>query len=428
MTQSNPNDGSPSTVSTHHRVGIFGILARILLPVAMLAIGGYAYQRLSVEVEKEQEPPAEKKMIRTRVAELNSQDYQVVIRKNGIVQSHNQVALSAEVVGQVTRISPSFEVGSYFSAGEVLVELDDRDYKNAVALAQAQYDGAAAALELAKLNHQRQITLVKRNAAPQADLNQAVATLAQAESTLDGAKTQVDQAKRDLERTKIRAPFDGRVRAKDVGIGQSVGPGSPLGVVFAVDFAEVRLPIAGPELQYLDLPELVGDTPVDVELRDGINPASKTVWKGRIVRTEGTLDENSLELFAIARIDDPFGLKSGDPPLRIGLPVIGSIAGKILEDVVAIPRASIRQMDQVYLIDKTELTISSKTIVPVWSDEEYILIRDPNMSDGTLVSTTRIVYAPDGAKVELISDLEAENDSATKTASKKLNESAESTN
>jgi hypothetical protein len=128
------------------------------------------------------------------------------------------------------------------------------------------------------------------------------------------------------------------------------------------------------------------------------------------------LDENSLELFAIARIDDPYGLQSGHPPLRIGLPVIGSIAGKYLEDVIAIPRASIRQMDQVYLIDKTELTISSKTIEPVWSDEEYILIRDPNMSDGTLVSTTRIVYAPDGAKVEIVSDLE---ESATKTVSKK---------
>ncbi len=415
MTHSNPNDGSPSIASTHPRVGVLGVLARILLPVAMLAIGGYAYQKLSVEVEKETEPPAEKKMIRTRVVELHAQDYPVVIKKNGIVQPHNQVTLSAEVTGKVVRISPSFEVGSYFSAGDVLVELDDRDYRNAVAMTEAQCDGAEAALELAKLNHQRQITLVQRNAAPKADLNQAVATLAQAESSLNGMKTQLDQATRDLERTKIRAPFDGRVRQKDLGLGQSVGPGTPLGIVFAVDFAEVRLPIAGPELKYLDLPERIGDTPVDVKLRDGINPASETVWTAKIVRTEGTLDENSLELFAIARIDDPFGLKSGAPPLRIGLPVIGLISGKVLEDVVAIPRASIRQMDQVYFIDKTELTIRSGTIAPVWSDEDNILIRDPNVVNGTLVSTTRIVYAPDGAKVEII----PESESVTETVSAK---------
>ena len=156
MTHSNPNDGSPSIASTHPRVGVLGVLARILLPVAMLAIGGYAYQKLSVEVEKETEPPAEKKMIRTRVVELHAQDYPVVIKKNGIVQPHNQVTLSAEVTGKVVRISPSFEVGSYFSAGDVLVELDDRDYRNAVAMTEAQCDGAEAALELAKHRHPNQ--------------------------------------------------------------------------------------------------------------------------------------------------------------------------------------------------------------------------------------------------------------------------------
>jgi hypothetical protein len=183
-----------------------------------------------------------------------------------------------------------------------------------------------------------------------------------------------------------------------------VGPGTPLGVAFAVDFAEVRLPISARELKYLSLPELTDDPPVDVELWDAINTDSETIWQAQIVRTEGTLDENSFEVFAIARIDDPFGLKSNQPPLRVGQPVLGSIAGRTLSNVVAIPRTSIRQLDQVYLIDKDSLTISSKTITPIWSDEEVVLIRDPNVADGTLVSTTRIVFAPDGAKVQIIPD------------------------
>jgi RND family efflux transporter MFP subunit len=428
MTQTTPVDGPPPAQSAQKQVGLLGIATRILLPVVIIAGGFYAYQQLSVEVEKEQEPPPVKKSIRTRVAELHTQDYPIVIRKNGIIQAHNQVLLSAEVSGQVIKISPQFEVGTYFQTGDVLVEIDNRDYTNAVAMAEAQYDGAKAGLDLADLDLSRQEKLVRRNAASVAELNQAVAAKAQAEATLDSAETAVKQAKRNLERTKIRAPFNGRVRQRDLGLGQSVGAGAPLGVVFAVDFAEVRLPIAGPELQYLELPELAGDRPVDVELRDGINPDNKAVWKARIVRTEGTLDENSLELFAIARIDDPFGLKSGDPPLRIGQPVIGSITGKMLENVIAIPRTSVRQMDQVYLIDNQELTVSSKTIDPVWSDEDVILIRDPSVANGTFVATTRIVYAPDGAKVELIPDSEAENESATKTASKKSKESAEATN
>ncbi len=400
-------DDSQSGVSGRGRSHLLGLLVRISLPILCLIGGFYAYQQLSIEVPKEVEPAAQQKLIRTRVAQLRTQNYPIVIHKNGIVQSHNHVSLSAEVTGNVTAISPAFEVGSYFVAGDVLVELDARDYATALAMAQAQRDGATAALELAELNYQQQNALVQRNAAPQADLNQALAARAQAESALDAAKIQVDQAKRDLERTKIRAPFDGRVRVKDVGLGQFVGPGTALGTIFAVDFAEVRLPIAGPELQYVDLPEHAGDTPINVELRDAIDPNSETIWTAQIVRTEGVLDENSLELYAIARIDDPFGLKSGQPPLRIGQPVIGSIAGKLLQDVVAIPRTSIRQMDQVYLIDKTELTLSAKTIAPVWSDAQYVLIRDPQIPDGTLVSTTRMVYAPDGAKVEIIPEVES---------------------
>ncbi len=250
------------------------------------------------------------------------------------------------------------------------------------------------------------MTLFRRNYGSEAAVNQAVAAHEQANADLDGATAQLEQAKRDLERTKILAPFDGRVREQAVGLGQSVGPGTALGVVFAIDFAEVRLPIAGRELQYLDLPELPDDAPVEVELRDAISESSEMVWNATIVRTEGALDEDSLELFAIARIDDPFGRKSGHPPLRIGQPVVASIAGKVLNNVVALPRGAVRQLDQVFLVDKTELTLIAKTIVPIWSNAEHVIVRDPFIEDGALLSTTSLVYAPDGAKVEIIPEIE----------------------
>ena len=188
--------------------------------------------------------------------------------------------------------------------------------------------------------------------------------------------------------------------------------GSTLGVVFAVDFAEVRLPIAGRELQFIDLPELADDSPVEVELRNAINEASETVWKAKIIRTEGVLDEDSLELFAIARVDDPFGRKTGHPPLRIGQPVVGSIVGNVLTDVVALPRVAVRQLDQVFLVDKSELTLMAKTIFPIWSDEGYVIVRDPSIPDGALLATTHLVYAPNGAKVEIIPSIHLTTETA----------------
>ncbi|MCH7708862.1 MAG: HlyD family efflux transporter periplasmic adaptor subunit, partial [Myxococcales bacterium] len=190
--------------------------------------------------------------------------------------------------------------------------------------------------------------LIQKNGVSEAVVDESLAIRSQAAAELDSAIAQLEQAKRDLERTKIRAPFDGRVRQKAVGLGQSVGLATALGVVFAIDFAEVRLPIAGRELQFLDLPEMADDAPVEVELRDAINEASETVWKATIIRTEGALDKDTLELFAIARVDDPFGLKSEHPPLRIGQPVVGRRDGHqdlVVEDAQCAPTLALEHAD-----------------------------------------------------------------------------------
>lgn len=385
-------------------LNVVGVLLRIAFPLCVLLIGGAAFWKLAQPQEKAKTPPSEAKPIRTRVASLHREDYTVVVKTNGIVQPHNEVALSAEVPGLVVRVSPTFEVGAYFSEGDVLVELDDRDYVTAVAVAEATKLSAEAALQLASETHDRNLDLYEKKGVSEALLKQTFAEKTQASAQLDTAVAQLERAQRDLARTRIVAPFDGRVRQKDVGVGQSVGGGTPLGIVFAVDYAEVRLPIASRERAFLELPESPGDPPVEVELRDAIAADSHTLWHGKILRTEGTLDADSLELFAIARIDDPFGRRSGEPPLRIGQPVIASISGKTLDSVVAIPRPAVRQLDQIYFINDNRL-LNAK-VEPVWTDEDHLIISDPSIRDGQLIATTRIVYAPDGAKVEIIPEIE----------------------
>jgi len=227
--------------------------------------------------------------------------------------------------------------------------------------------------------------------------------LREAEAVRDSAKAQRDQAKRNLERTKVRAPFDGRVRRRTVGLGQSVGPGTPLGSIFAIEFAEVRLPIAARDMAFLTLPEDPEDSPVDVQLRDALNH-NETVWTAKIIRTEGTLDASSLELFAIARIFDPFGRKSQHPPLRIGQPVVATMSGRVLKNVIVVPRMAVRQLDRIILVDPNDLTIESCRIEIIWSDEEHVVVRDPTIADGALLATTHLIYAPDGSEVEILPD------------------------
>lgn len=380
------------------------LLLRLALPVVVLGLGWFGFSQLAEEIDREPPPEKEKRTLRTKVEVLETTDYPVVIKTNAVVQPHNVVSLTTEVAGRVNKVSPAFEVGAYFTKGEVLVELDSRDYATAVAIAKSRQQAAVSALELAKLDEGRKLRLIERNAVSRAEVDVAKATREQREADVTLAEAELAQAELNLKRTKVVAPFDGRVQTKTIGLGQMTNANTPLGQIFAIDFAEARLPISARQSQFLTLPEYADDETVAVELRDGINNLSETVWHARVVRTEGVLDESSRDLFAIARIDDPFGKYSDHPPLRIGQPVVASIEGIVLHDVIALPRSAVRQLDQIVLIDQQEQTLSSLTIDSIWTNAEHVIVRSSAIPPGKWLATTPMVYTPEGTKVEIIPD------------------------
>ncbi|MCC9608038.1 efflux RND transporter periplasmic adaptor subunit [Blastopirellula sp. JC732] len=329
-------------------------------------------------------------------------DYPVIVKTHAIVQPHNQVTLTSQVSGAVAKINPSFEVGAYFSKGDVLVEIDPSDYQTELAIAESNLAAKRSELKLAKLVEERKLRLVESNAVSQGEVESASASREQSEANVALAETAVEQAQLNLKRTKIVAPFDGRVMSKLIGLGQMAGSNSPLGEVFAIDYVEVRLPISGDQRKFLDLPEFAQDAPLTVELRDGIQASGGAVWTGKIVRTEGVLDPNSRDLFAIARIDDPFGRQTGKPPLRIGQPVIAGIEGNTLHDVIALPRGAVRELDQIVLVNRADQTLLPMKIKPLWSDETKVIVEASTIPSEMWIATTPMSFTPKGAKIEII--------------------------
>ena len=139
-------------------------------------------------------------------------------------------------------------------------------------------------------------------------------------------------------------------------------------------------------------------------MRDAINKVSKVIWKATIVRTEGVLDTDSRDLYAIARIDDPFGQHSKHPPLRIGQPVVASIDGITLHDVIILPRSAVRQLDRVVLVHRDELTLLPVIVTSLWSNAEHVVVDRSDIPEGMLLATTPMVFTPAGAKVDIIPD------------------------
>ena len=245
--------------------------------------------------------------------------------------------------------------------------------------------------------------------------------LRDAEASVTAAQSSVAQAERNLARTQVRAPYDGRVRKRNIGLGQQIGATTALGEIFATDFAEVRLPLTAKDLRFYTPPNKPNaeKTPNNVIFTSILTSAKPLTtfkpWVGSILRAEGELDTASRQLFVIARIDDPFGLSSDKPSLFIGQPVRAIIPAHTLKDVYIIPRDTLSDVNEILVVRDGK--IHRLSIDPVFSESDHVIIRD-GILPGDQLCTSRLPYAPEGAPVEITPE-EDGADTASQNATNK---------
>ena len=406
------DDHPPPSVTPEEslRPGVLGIVVRIVLPIVLLVVGIIGYGKLSIKQPEEAPPRPEAKAIEARVHELKRQAYQVFVPSQGHIRAHSLVAFTAQVSGRVQTIHPGFEEGAFFKKDDVLLEINPIDFQVALISSQAQMAGA-------QLNLDKEEALAEQARLDWKDLGykdepsalvRRQPQLRAARQTLALAQAQEASALRNLERTKVTAPFDGRVLTRTVGVGQTIGAATPLGGIFATDYSEVRLPVSTLRLGDLTLPEDTDDPPLSVTLQDGLDEDSTTTWDARILRAEGALDASTLELFAIARIEDPYGLKSEKVPLRVGQPVTAAIPGRMLEDVFVIPREAVSRLSRIRVVNPETMKLGTAYIHPLHSDDDHIVFKSSSLEDGTLLVLTRLVYAPDGGDIVVVDNVPEE--------------------
>jgi RND family efflux transporter MFP subunit len=277
------------------------------------------------------------------------------------VSPRTESAIVPEVSGRLLWVSPNFVSGGFFEKGDVLLKIDSHDYQQAVVRARSEL--ANAKLRLAqeeaehKVAHNEWEDLGKGEATP---LTLREPQLENAEASVAAAEANVVTAERNLDRTQIRAPYAGRVRQKSVDVGQFVTVGSPVGIIYAIDYAEIRLPLPDSDLAYIDLPlvyrgQKASQKGPRVVLRANFAGEAHE-WEGRIVRTEGEIDSMSRMVHAVVQVTDPYGRGEDPdrPPLAAGLFVEAEIEGHEVEGAVVLPRAALRGESQVLVVDNDD--------------------------------------------------------------------------
>lgn len=340
--------------------------------------------------------------------EVVKEDIRVSVRAQGIVMPRTAGSLTAEVSGRILEVSDQFEVGGFFAQGDTLLRIDQRDYLAAAKAAEAAVASARSNLasekgrsDVAYQDWVKYSRSVKRSQAA-TDLALRKPQMEEAQARLDSAQAELDHARDQLDRTLIRAPYDGLFKSKKVDVGQYVNAGAMLAEIFAVDVAELRLALPEHKLNYLELPSL---TDRDLKIEPDVQLFAEVAgelqqWPAKIVRTEGVFDDRSRVLFAVAEIADPYAIHSARKhELRMGTFVEANIEGRLIRNLVSLPRHILRAGNRVWVIDQQQRLLNRQVSV-LRTDGSDVYITE-GLESGELVCASTITGAVPGTQVSV---------------------------
>ena len=342
--------------------------------------------------------------------------YRFSVTAHGSVSPRTESDLIPQVSGELLWVSPSLVAGGFFESGDVLARIDQADYRVDRETARASVARAESEYGRAKKELERQRLLANRSVASESRIDDAENNFSVAEATLREAQARLERASRNLSRTELKAPYRGRVRNKQVDVGEFVTRGASIAKLYAVDFAEVRLPVPDRELAYLDVPLVP-------QIRDdGAQttpaPGSRVVlsaefagrdhlWEATLVRTEGELDPRSRMVHLVARVSDPYGLEANPEmprttPLAVGLFVKAEIEGHSVDRAFVVPRDALRPEDQVYVVD-AENRLHFRDVEVLRTERENVIL-GVGLEEGDRVCTSPLEAVIDGMEVRVLGD------------------------
>ena len=330
---------------------------------------------LTAKSEPQAGAPPERPAPMVEVITAAPSEHQLRVRTQGTIGAKTQVELAAQVAGRVVEVSENFADGGFFNVGDILLKIEPDDYEFALARTEAALAQAEQRLaEERGRSRQAQREWRELGSVEANDLFLRKPQLRAAELAVTAAEADVAASKLALERTVIRAPFDGRVLQKRADVGQFVGNGTPLAQVYAIEALELRLPVSDAQLALL--PDslltssggLVGSSAaVTVHIGD-------KVWNfsAPIVRSEAEIDRRSRVANLIAEFSGTSEVGEGRPALTPGVFARAEILGRPVPGVIELsntalsPDGHILVVNEQSILERKDVDVVNREKDRVW--------------------------------------------------------------
>jgi RND family efflux transporter MFP subunit len=347
-----------------------------------------------------------------QVVEVKPERLRMDVHSQGRVMAQTEIDLITGVSGNIIKVSPAFVSGGFFRKGDLLVSIDPAEYDLRVAQAQArvmeaQYQLTREEAEAEQARDEWQ-HLGQGDPSP---LSLRIPQLREKRAKLAAEQEELKNAKLLRQRTEIRAPFNGRVRSKEVGMGQYLSSGAVLGRIYSSDLAEVRLPLSMQELAFVDFPDLphrTHPTKIAKVVLTANYQGEQQTWTGHIVRSEGIVDQETGMTMIVAQIPDPFSLTtskskssktkvSSSVSLPMGLFVEAIIEGRWLDDLVILPASVLLKNNLVAIIDQKN-QLRFRTVEVLRRQRDQVII-SAGLNAGERVFVSGLHHPIEGTQV-----------------------------
>ncbi len=254
------------------------------------------------------------KTYQVQAEKVERSDLTSVVTANGRIVPKTDVKISAYVPAKITKLP--VEEGNVVEKGQLLVQLDDTEYRAAVNRSKAELASARASMEQAQLVFNRQKELFGKKLSSEEQYDMARTELDLARARRQQAAASLDQTRYNLSKTTMASPMDGIVTSLNAEVGEIVMIGTmnnPGTVIMTVsDMSEIETEV---EVDETDIAQVK----LGQETEISIDAYPDTTFRGRVTEIGhaarisglGTQDQVTNFLVKVMLLDDVATIRPG---------------------------------------------------------------------------------------------------------------------